>query len=239
MSAREEGSEPEIDDETAGEEDEESAGRMPIVVLSAIGIVGAWRTVTVFPEAAYIVVGSLGTIGVQKVMAWRAARVEGDEDQEQEETAPPDVAAALRRLVGDDKGVLLTVLRDDLQLPDTKAVKALLKAENIPWKSGRTREGNGPSVRREAIPAAPSPVTGHAHGEGCCCRSGDNGNSNNDGSEGSGEGFRVERTDTGFTIHDLSHRVGTGPAGAERDVIARFIDELTRAQHKPPGSPAS
>ena len=239
MSMREESTEPEVDDETAGEECEESTGRMPMVILSVIGAVGTWRAVTTFPEVAYVVVGSLGTIGVLKVQAWRAGREDDEERQEQEETAPPDVAAALRRLVGDDKGVLLTALQKELRLPDTKAVKQLLDAEGIPWKAGRTRAGNGPSVRREDIPPAPSPAVDHSHGDGCCCRSGNNANSNNDGGEGGEEGFRVEHTDTGFTIHDLGRRVSADQAGAEADVIARFIDELTRAQHKPPGPPTS
>ncbi|NUS82983.1 MAG: hypothetical protein HOY75_09560 [Streptomyces sp.] len=231
--------ESEVEEETAGEEGEAAnGGRLPAVVLAALTAVGAWRLVVAFPELAYVVVGSMGTVGVQKARV-RWGKAGGGEGQEQQEEAAPDVVGALNRLVGDDKGVLLTTLRDDLQLPNTKAVKALLEAEGIPFKAGRTRAGNGPSVRVEDIPPVLSPVAGHSHEDGCCCRSGDNGNSNNQGGEGNGEGFRVERTDTGFTIHDLGQRVGTGQTGAEGDIIARFIDELTRAQHKPPGPPTS
>lgn len=227
---------PEAAEGAAGEEDESTGGgRVSMVVVSAIAVVGAWRLVVAFPELAYVVVGSIGTVGVQKARArWGKA---DDEDPDQEETVLPDVVGALHRLIGDDKGVLLTVLRDDLQLPDTKAVKVLLEAEGIPWKASRTRKGNGPAVRKEAIPAAPSPVAGHPHGNGCCCRSGDNGNSNNGSGEGRGEGFRVERTDTGLTIHDLSHRVGAGQ-GPAQDVISRLIAELARTQTEPPGPPA-
>lgn len=236
MKAQQPEDQPEVEEETVGEEDDSAGGRASAVLLSALGAVAAWRAVVAFPELAYVVVGSIGTVGVQKARA-RWGKTGDDEDQEQQPEAVPDVVGALHRLVGDDKGVLLTVLRDDLQLPDTKTVKQLLEAEGIPWKPSRTRKGNGPAVRKESIPAASSSLPGHSHGSGCCCRSGDNGNSNNGGGAGSGEGFRVERTDTGFTIHDLGQRVGTGHGGVEGDIIARFIDELTRAQHKPPGPP--
>ncbi|MFJ8110443.1 hypothetical protein [Streptomyces sp. NPDC096132] len=190
-------------EETAGEGNE-PASRGPAVVLSVIAAVGAWRTIVAFPEVAYVVVGSIGTVGVQKARAWRVRRTDGDEDLAVEDAAQPDVVGALRRLVGDDKGVLLTVLQKDLGLPDTKAVKALLEAEGIPWKASRTRDGNGPAVRKEAIPPAPSPSPADAHSDGCCCRSADNGNSNNGEAEQSQEGIRVERTDGGLVIYDLA-----------------------------------
>ncbi|MFC8361118.1 hypothetical protein ACFUIY_14745 [Streptomyces griseorubiginosus] len=209
--------------ETPGESDEESS-RSRVVVLFVVGSVITWRVVAAFPELAYVVVGSLGTIGAQKVSAWRAAREEGKDDQEQEE-APPDVAAALRRLVGDDKGVLLTVLQKDLHLPDTKAVKQLLEAEDIPWKAGRTRAGNGPSVRREDIPPASSPVAAHGHGDGCCCRSDDNSNTNNRAGQGEGEGIRVE------AIGDGGHRVAARADLA--DIVDRFFAEAEKRRANP------
>jgi hypothetical protein len=196
------------DDEPAEKvagEDDETSGRGPVVVLSVIGLVSAWRLVVAFPEVAYVVTGSLSTIGWQKTAAWRARRSGNEaEDQDEAESESPDVAAALRRLVGDDKGVLLTVLRDDLKLPDTKAVKALLEAAGIPWKPVNTRKGNGPAVHRDAIPPAPSPTVADSHGDGCCCRSHANGNSNNADGEGPGEGIRVKRTETGLVIYDLA-----------------------------------
>ncbi|MET9729653.1 hypothetical protein ABZZ79_03000 [Streptomyces sp. NPDC006458] len=187
----------------------EPSSRSRVVALFVVGLVVAWRLVAAFPELAYVVVGVFGTLGCQSFTVWREGR-----HAEPVETAwQLDVGEALRRLVRDDRGVLLTVLRDDLQLPDTKAVKALLKADGIPWKAVRTREGNGPAVHRDAIPAAPSPADTDAHGSGCCCRSSDNANSNNSAGEGSGEGIRVQRTDGGLVIYDLcegdNHRTTT------------------------------
>ncbi|MEU1141797.1 hypothetical protein ABZ392_33815 [Streptomyces sp. NPDC005885] len=222
-------------DDDAPEEDER-IGRGPAVAMSVVGAVVAWRLVVAFPEVALVSAGSLGTVGVQKVRARWAARGEGQPGGEK--AAPPDVGEALRRLVGDDKGVLLTVLRDDLKLPDTKAVKALLEAEDIPWKPSRTRKGNGPAVRAEAIPPAPSPVAGHTHGDGCCCRSGDNNNDNSGGGEGLGEGLRVERRDTDSTYH-LPTRQGGAGQGYQQDVLDRFVAELARRQPKPPEPPTT
>lgn len=220
-----------VDDEVS--EEDEGIGRGAAVAMSVVGAVVAWRLVAAFPEVALVAAGSLGTVGVQKVRARWVARDAGK--PEGAEAAPPDVGEALRRLVGDDKGVLLTVLRDDLRLPDTKAVKALLEAEDIPWKPSRTRKGNGPAVRAEAIPPAPSPAA-DPHGDGCCCRSGDNSNGNNGDGDGPGEGFRVERTDAGFTIHDLSLRASTRQRGvdADDDVVARFLAEVQKAHKAQP-----
>ncbi|MFE0727931.1 hypothetical protein ACFW2X_06705 [Streptomyces antibioticus] len=152
----------------ADEQPSRIAGGCVVLILVGVGVLVVKAVVTVAPYTAYFVAGILCTVGVQKA---RARWGKGRGDDQEEEAAPPDVAAALRRLIGDDKGVLLTRLQKDLQLPDTKAVKALLKAEGIPWKAGRTREGNGPSVRREAIPLAPSPAASGDTAEGCCCSS--------------------------------------------------------------------
>ena len=120
MTAREPDGQPTEVDEEAGEEVDEPSGRGPIVVLSVIAMVGVWRTVVAFPEVASVVVGSLGTVGVQKARA-RWGKQGGDSEEGQEEVAKPDGVEALRRLIGDDKGVLLTRLQKDLGLPNTKA----------------------------------------------------------------------------------------------------------------------
>ncbi|QJT04371.1 hypothetical protein G9272_32150 [Streptomyces asoensis] len=194
--------------EEAGGTDPEEAGepggmseRTAKAVLVLLGAV--WGIVAVWPEIAYVIVGIIGTCVWQKTRGWIRDRRDPDEGAAVEREQP-DVGAALRRLIGDDKGVLLTRLRDDLKLSDTKVVKALLEEAGIPWKASRTREGNGPAVRKEAIPAAPSPSPADPHGVGCCCRSGDNDNGNNGGGEEGGKGVRVQRTNGGLIIYDLS-----------------------------------
>jgi hypothetical protein len=188
----------------AGEpgEPEGMSERTAKLILTLILLGAIWAIVVVLPETAYIVTGVLAALGWQKAQAWRQERTDAAGGQDEKKAPPPDVGEALRRLVGDDNGVLLTRLRDDLQLPNTKAVKALLDAEDIPHKAVRTRAGNGPAVHVKDIPPAPSPAT-DPHGDGCCCRSDGNNNTDN-GPTGDGEkGFRVERTDTGVTVYDL------------------------------------
>jgi hypothetical protein len=185
-------------EETVEEQPRGMSERAAKAVLALVALGVAWGVLVAAPWLAYVVIGVMLTLGWQKAHAWRAHRGEA-EDQEEAEAEPPDVGAALRRLVDDDKGVLLTVLRDDLKLPDTKAVKALLEAAGIPFKPVNTRKGNGPAVHRDAIPAAPSPDVADSHGEGCCCRSGDNGKGNNSREEG----VRVEKFGPGgYIIRD-------------------------------------
>jgi hypothetical protein len=169
----------------AGEPDgmSERAARL---VLLAVLLLAMWGIVVALPETAYVVIGVLATLGWQRVQAWRAGR--------REDTAPdakepgPDVTAALHRLVGDDRGVLLTRLREDLGAADTKTVRALLDEAGIRVRAGvRTRAGNGPGVHADDIPAPPPTPD-----DGCCCRSDANANANN-GPEGEGqEGLRKE-----------------------------------------------
>lgn len=79
-----------------------------------------------------------------------------------EETRPApsrdDLVQALHDLVGPGRGVLLTALRERLQLPDTKAVRTLLEQHSIPTRPGvRTVGGNGPGVHRDDVPPLPLP----------------------------------------------------------------------------------
>lgn len=186
---------------TEAEAPDERAEKAARVVLTVVAGLALWGVVAAFPYVAYIVVGILGTVGWQKVRA-RWGKRGGDAEGEQE-TARPDVGEALRRLVGDDNGVLLTRLRDDLKLPDTKVVKQLLDEAGIKWKAVRTSQGNGPGVHKGDIPADPSPVVVGAHGGGCCCRSDDNSNTDNSEDGAPEKGIRVVHTDGGLRIHDL------------------------------------
>lgn len=192
----------ELAEATAGESEEESS-RSRVVVLFVVGAVIAWRVVAAFPEVAYVVVGSLGTVGAQKVRAWRAKREEGDEADEEE---TPDVVDALQHLGRGGNSVLLTQLRKRLRVADTKAVKALLKDEGIRIRAGvRTSAGNGPGVHHEDIPAPP-PEVESGHGEGCCCTSEPTTPTPTTGAEeGPGEGVAVEAIgQAGTLIRDRS-----------------------------------
>ncbi|MGC0418360.1 hypothetical protein [Embleya sp. AB8] len=56
------------------------------------------------------------------------------------------------------RGVLLTALRDDLQLPHTRQVKQALDEAGIRWRAGvRTAAGSGPGVHASDVPPLPSP----------------------------------------------------------------------------------
>ena len=170
----------EVGDEPGGLS--ERAARL---ILLAVLLLAMWGIVAALPETAYVIVGVLGTIGAQRVRAWRTARRAKPAAEESER----DVVAALNRLVGDDRGVLLTRLRDDLGAADTKPVRTLLDTAGIPVRAGvRTRAGNGPGVHTDDIPTPPpTPV------EGCCCRSDANANTNSGAERGTEEGLRVER----------------------------------------------
>ncbi|MFI7014402.1 hypothetical protein [Streptomyces sp. NPDC050164] len=197
------GQDAEPEEQPAVAEPGERAERIARLVLTLVAGLALWGVLAAFPYMAYIVVGVLGTVGWQQGRARLRGRRSGEGEQP-EEAPPPDVGEALRRLVGNDNGVLLTRLRDDLKVPDTKVVKRLLEAEGIPWKAVRTSAGNGPGVHKDDIPAAPSPVA-DAHGDGCCCRSGDNGNSDNGSGDEAREGFRVVRIGTdGRIVYDLA-----------------------------------
>ncbi|MFF5984402.1 hypothetical protein ACFY78_36725 [Streptomyces olindensis] len=180
----------------------EQAARLVLTLVAGLAL---WGVLVAFPYVAYVVVGVLGTVGWQKAQAWLHRRRRSD-GETPAAAPPPDVGEALRRLVGDDNGVLLTRLRDDLKVPDTKVVKRLLEAEGIPWKAVRTSAGNGPGVHKADVPPAPSPVA-DGHGDRCCCRSGDNANSDNASEGEPREGFRVVRIGTdGRIVYDLADR---------------------------------
>ncbi|MFB7115280.1 hypothetical protein [Streptomyces sp. NPDC056190] len=121
------------------------------LILTAVLLFAMWGIVAAVPETAYVVVDVLLCLGRQRAARWIARRRQGDEPAAEE---IPDVAAALRRLVGDDRGVLLTTLRDELKACDTKTVRALLDAARIRVRAGvRTRTGNGLGVHQDDIPA--------------------------------------------------------------------------------------
>lgn len=159
------------------------AGGCVLVVLAA----AAGGVVHQVPETGYFVAGLITTATIRKARGWAAGRRTDAEEPQPEPADELDVAEALRRLVGDDRGVLLTRLRDDLGLPDTRTVRNLLDAADIPIRAGvRTSAGNGPGVHRDDVPPLESP-----HQPRCLCRSDANTNTNNEPEPDPEKGLRV------------------------------------------------
>lgn len=108
------------------------------------------------------------------VAAWCVAPEQTDEpsddatDAELAEPDPQDVADLVRDLIGDDRGVLLTGLRQPLRAASTRAVREMLDGAGIPVRPGvRTSAGNGPGVHRDDMPApAPPPEAPSSEGVG-------------------------------------------------------------------------
>lgn len=183
------------------------AGAIAGAAFAVIAIVLVRLVVIRVPYVAYFVAGIIvGTVW-QRARARLAKRREGDSgvEEETEEAAPPDVAETLRLLSMGQHHVLLTSLQRSLGVADTKAVRKLLKADGIRVRPGvRTPAGNGPGVHHDDIPPAPLSPT-EAHGEGCCCRSANNTNANNETEDPSQKGLSVEAIgQAGTLIRDPS-----------------------------------
>ncbi|MFC8277203.1 hypothetical protein ACFUJR_32665 [Streptomyces sp. NPDC057271] len=181
-------------EDTAGEQRQQ---RIAAGCLAVIGASFAGTIAIVVPETAYYTAGLLTAAGVRKARLWFAGR-RGDVEATDEEQ-PVDIVAVLQAL-GDDGGhVLLTRLREAAELPDTKTVRALLDAADIPVRAGvRTPDGNGPGVHQEDIPRESATPSGR-----CLCRSHANTNANNSGEQGPQKGFRVEAIgQAGAVVHD-------------------------------------
>jgi len=192
-------------EEPGGEDEAPSriAGGCVVVILAGVAVLVMKAIVTVAPYMAYFVAGVLACLAWQRVRAWVGRRRGEPAEEDQDEQEEPDVAKALRELAGPGRNVLLTELQKKLGAPDTKAVRGLLKAAGIRVRDGvRAPAGNGPGVHQDDIPA-PSPEGDGSHGDGCCCRSGNNTNANNAPSGPVGEGLRVEAIGhAGTLIHD-------------------------------------
>ncbi|WP_145877516.1 hypothetical protein [Streptomyces sp. BK340] len=175
----------------------ERTAKVIVLLVAAGALVGV---VIAFPYIAYFVAGILACRGWDKARAWRAHRAETEPAEDDEEADEVDIVEALQQL---GRSVLLTELRAEAGLPDTKTVKTLLGEAGIPWRAGvRTSAGNGPGVHQDDIPAS-SLVADGDHGERCCCRSDANANTNNDCEEEPEEGLRVQRIGTdGYILYD-------------------------------------
>ncbi|MFM9595737.1 hypothetical protein ACKI1J_24245 [Streptomyces scabiei] len=179
---------------TEAGEPSERAERIAKAVLVAVALLAAWGLVAAMPEIAYVVTGILICLGWQKARARLTRRDDDDEaGQEPEEDRGPDPLDAVIALHALSRGnsVLLTALRAELELPDTKAVKALLDEAGVTWKAVRTPTGNGPGVHKDDIPPMVSPAV-DPHDERCCCRSDDNNNADSATGDAPQKGTRVE-----------------------------------------------
>lgn len=175
------------DEEPTREEPSRIAGGCVAVVLT--GAAGA--VAYAVPETAYFVAGLLAAATVRKARGWATAR----RDREQPEAAAQvDIAEQLQALSDGGHHVLLTQLQAAADLPDTKAVRALLDEAGIRVRTGvRTPAGNGPGVHQDDIPV-PLPRDGETPSGRCLCSSGANANTNNRP--------QVEHNEWGVTITD-------------------------------------
>jgi len=190
--------EPDVEAEAIEEDTPPSriAGAVVALILAGAAVLIVRAVVTAFPYVAYAAAGSIVTVAAQRSAAWARKR-RGDDAEEQEQ---PDVGEALRTLGAGGHSVLLTALRKQLGAADTKTVRKLLKAEKIRFRPGvRTPTGNGPGVHHEDIPPAPHEPNGE-HGDGCCCRSANNTNANNEAEDPSQKGLSVEAIGQAGTV---------------------------------------
>ncbi|MFE0132408.1 hypothetical protein ACFWY6_12675 [Streptomyces sp. NPDC059037] len=211
------------------------AGALVTLVLAGVAVLVLRLIVTAFPYAAYFVAGVITCTVWQRARAWLAKRRSGDVEESAEEELP-DVGEALRTLGEGGNHVLLTALRKELGVADTKAVRALLKAEKIRVRSGvRTPAGNGPGVHHEDIPPAP-PEPNEEHGEGCCCRSANNTNANNDEADPSQKGVSVEAIgQAGTLIRDPAETQQRRTQLTTGGLVDRFFDAAEEAHQKKTG----
>jgi hypothetical protein len=188
----------------------EEPSRLAGGCVLAIAASAAGGIVYAVPEAGYFMAGLLATGTVRRARGWldgRRAPADEDEETEEPDAEPVDIAEHLRTLGTGGRHVLLTTLAKEAGLPDTKAVRALLEEAGVRVRGVRGlkvdgQEGNGPGVHMADIPGAPLPA-GAPPAERCLCSSAANANTNNAGGEGPREGFRVEPIgQAGTVVHD-------------------------------------
>jgi hypothetical protein len=122
---------------------------------------GAYGAGVVLPHPGLALSVAGAGISLWCLAAWTASEAgeEPEDGGEVEYLTRDDAVELLWDLVGDGRGVLLTVLRNALQWETTKEVRDFLTDEDIPVRAGvRTVAGNGPGVHRDDFPPLPSPV---------------------------------------------------------------------------------
>lgn len=158
----------------------EGSSRVAGGCVIALGIGAALGVVYAYPDVGTYAAGLVTAAGVRKTRQWVAKRRQDAPEDAEPEAEPVDIVAHLQQLGEGGNGVLLTALREAADLPDTKAVRALLDKAGIRVRAGvRTPAGNGPGVHHENIPT-PSPTASNPSQAGCLCSSGAaNANTNN------------------------------------------------------------
>jgi hypothetical protein len=159
-----------------------------VVAVWAVGFYGGWT-------AAGILLGWLAAVllfvpkeCLDGAAAWIERRINPPQDDSEEPAEPAgeplvgpdpqDVIDLVRDVIGDDRGALLTALRQPLRAPDTKAVREVLATAGMRVRPGvRTGAGNGPGVHRDDLPPL-SPADEAPDGERCLPRSTANNNTN-------------------------------------------------------------
>lgn len=169
---------------------------------------GGWVAAGVITAWLLLVLAFVPKEFLDQATAWiEGAPDDGEEtDEAPDEPAgeppagpdPADVVDLVRDVIGDDRGALLTALRQPLRVADTKAVKEVLAGAGIRVRPGvRTAAGNGPGVHRDDVPTT-SPAEETPDGERCLPSSTANNNTNS--------ALRVESREGMTIINDPADR---------------------------------
>jgi hypothetical protein len=159
-------------------------------ILAAVALGAMWGIVAVLPETAYVITGVLGTHGWQRARRWITRRRGGpaDEDQAQDDREP--LAQTMHQLA--DPHVFLADLADARGL-SMDVTRALLEALGIRVRRAvRCGTRTGVGVHKDDLPPLPRPPAAPPVG-GVDLQQQHN-----------QQGVRVERTDGGLIIYDLS-----------------------------------
>lgn len=169
-----------------------------VLLLVAVGAL--WGIVAAVPYTAYFVAGVLASQAWQRARTWIARRRGGDADEDQADGEEPGerIAETLHRLAGPH--VFLADLAED-QGVSKEVARAVLEALGIRVRRAvRVGDRTGVGVHKDDLPPLPRPVD-KAPVEAVDLQQQHN-----------QHGVRVERTDGGLIIYDLSetqrhHRV--------------------------------
>lgn len=184
---------------TEAEEPGEPSGvseRVARAILALVAAGAVWGLVAAFPEIAHVIVGILGTHAWQKARSWTARRPQApaDEPTAQRHITEAEVIHALHFLAAPN--VFLSALAAELDLP-IEAARALLEQLNVKVRRAvRVGETTGVGVHKDDIPPLPQPL------------SEDPVDPVDQGQPTNQQGVRIERTEGGFIVYDLtdSHR---------------------------------